>query len=387
MEVGVLVSTHPHVIVLGLGIAGSSIAAELAQRGFRVTGIEQFAPLHERGSSHGDTRIFRRVPHEGEVYVNMAAASLEGWRRWSRQANDELLVECGGIDAGPQESGTVKAAEELCRQYHQPCQIYDGGAFNDRYPYFHIPRDWRIVYQPSSGFVRPDATRVFLHEAARAAGATLLHGARVLRIDYPSDGVRVHISEGTISGDMLIVSAGSWLPTLCPELQVSLSVERRVLAWYQPQSPAALADGRLPIFVLDAGGGWYGMPTPDGQIKIGHDKHRRQGIDPENMPFTPDALDQEVLVPCIREYFRGFHTKPNAMKSCIYTLTQDHNFLIDWHPAHANTLIVSCCSGHGFKYAPAYGEIAADLLSGKERPELKAFGLNRGSAAATRFSD
>ena len=79
---------NPHVIVLGLGIAGSSIAATLAMRGFRVTGIEQFSPLHERGSSHGDTRIFRSVPHEGAVYVNMAAASYDGWNAWNRTVKE-----------------------------------------------------------------------------------------------------------------------------------------------------------------------------------------------------------------------------------------------------------------------------------------------------------
>src|ERR1700735_131265 len=100
---------EPRVIVLGLGVAGSSIAATLASRGFRVTGIEQFSALHERGSSHGDTRIFRRVPHEGEVYVEMAAMSYQGWQAWNRINREELFLECGGIDAGPESSAMVQA--------------------------------------------------------------------------------------------------------------------------------------------------------------------------------------------------------------------------------------------------------------------------------------
>src|SRR5271168_3836859 len=117
------------VVVLGLGIAGSSIVAMLARRGFQVTGIEQFSPLHERGSSHGDTRIFRRIPHEGDIYVKMAAASYDEWRRWSRLANESLFMECGGIDAGPAQSKLVNAAEELCAQYDQPFEALDGREF------------------------------------------------------------------------------------------------------------------------------------------------------------------------------------------------------------------------------------------------------------------
>src|ERR1700679_1019180 len=125
-------ATQQHVIVLGLGIAGSSIAATLAQRGYRVTAIEQFGPLHERGSSHGDTRIFRRVPHEGEAYVQMAGASFDGWREGNRLTGEELFVPCGGIDAGPEDSALVQAAEELCRQHEQPFTVFGGAAFSSR---------------------------------------------------------------------------------------------------------------------------------------------------------------------------------------------------------------------------------------------------------------
>src|SRR5216684_1682193 len=151
--------TQQHVIILGLGIAGSSIAATLASRGYRVTAIEQFSPLHERGSSHGDTRIFRPVPHEGPVYVAMAKASQPGWRAWNQAAGEDLYLECGGIDAGPEDSPMAQAAENLCRQYQQPFQLFTGSAFNRQYPHFNLPSNWQVVYQPGSGVVRPDATR------------------------------------------------------------------------------------------------------------------------------------------------------------------------------------------------------------------------------------
>ena len=375
-----------HVVVLGLGIAGSSIAATLAQRGFRVTAVEQFAPLHERGSSHGDTRIFRRVPHEGETYVQLASESIEGWRRWNGVLADPLFVECGGIDAGPDHSGLVHAAEVLCQQYEQPHQVMDGKTFNRRHPYFSLPADWRVVYQPSSGYVRPDATRTFLHAMARESGAVLLHGTTVVGIEASSSGVTVRTAQETITAELLIVAAGSWLPKLLPELQPGLLTERRVIAWFQPGSNGALTERRFPIFCLDADGGWYGMPTPDGTVKIGHDKHLRQQIDPDEEPLLPDAQDAARLSACVRDYFVDIEPQPIAMKPCIYTLSEDHHFVIDRHPSHANILIFSCCSGHGFKYAPVYGTIAADFLADRPRPELDIFGLKRRGAAVTRFA-
>ncbi len=371
--------------MLGLGIAGSSIAATLASRGFRVTGIEQFSPPHERGSSHGDTRIFRRVPHEGAVYVEMAAASYAGWRAWNRLAGEELFIECGGMDAGHESSAMVQSAEVLCRQYEQPSEVMSGKAFNRHYPSFQLPADWRVVYQPRSGVVRPDATRAFLHRVARDAGATLLHDTAVLEIEYLREGVRVRTADRTVTADFLVVAAGSWLPKLLPELAFPVTPERRVLAWFDAKSPQLLTDGRLPIFVLDADGGWYGMPTPNGQVKIGHDKHLRQPIDPEAMPIAANAEDGAFLSRCARQYLVGFHEQPTAMRPCIYTLSEDHHFLIDRHPARENVLIFSCCSGHGFKYAPVYGEIAADLIGGAARDDLASLRLRRSGNLATRF--
>jgi sarcosine oxidase len=197
--------------------------------------------------------------------------------------------------------------------------------------------------------------------------------------------VSVHVAGRTVTGDVLIVAVGSWLPKVMPDLPMIPTAERRVMAWYRPTTSENLLGMRFPIFVLDADGGWYGMPTPDGAVKIGHDKHLRQGIDPDQPPAAPNAADAERLAPCIRNYFTGISQTPSALKPCIYTLADDHHFIIDWHPRHSRVLIFSCCSGHGFKYAPEYGDIAADLVSGKPRPDLAPFSYNRTGAGVTRF--
>jgi sarcosine oxidase len=380
-------SRPPHVLVLGLGIAGSSIAATLAVNGIQVTAFEQFTPLHDRGSSHGDTRIYRRAPHEGAIYVEMATSSWEGWQEWSKMAGERLLIDCGGIDAGPEESAMVRGSAALCRDYGLPFEMLTGAAFNERYPHFNLPPKWSVVYQPRSGFVRPDATRTFLHKMARSAGASLLHEMRIIDIQLHSAGVTLRSEGESVSGDMMIVAAGSWLPRLLPELELPVVAERRVLAWFHSDRREPLSDGRLPIFCLDSDGGWYGMPTPEGTLKIGHDKHLGQQIDPDQPTIHPGDADAAKLAPCIERYFKGFAGRPSAMKACIYTLTPDHHFLIDRHPLHEGVILFSCCSGHGFKFAPAYGKIALDFVTGRPRPDLAAFGMRRGGSSTTRFSE
>ena len=377
----------PHVLVLGLGITGSSIAATLAESGVRVTAVEQFEPLHDRGSSHGDTRIFRRIPREGPAYVEMAMASWDGWQRWSQMAGESLLVDCGGIDAGPSGSGLVAASEKLGRFYGHPCQMLTGAAFNAKHPRFNLPPAWDVAFQARSGFVRPDATLAFLHKLARSHHARLLTNARVTDVRAGKCGVTIRTAHETIHGDILIVAAGSWLPKLLPNLHVSLTTERRVIAWFRPEANGVEDDRSLPIFCLDSEGGWYGMPTPDGTLKIGHDKHLDEKIDPDDPAAKPGPRDAEKLVPCIDRYFNGFIPRPAAMKACIYTLTPDRGFIIDRHPDHENMIVFSCCSGHGFKYAPAYGSIAVDLVRNRPRPDLGVFGLNRTGPPPVRFTD
>jgi sarcosine oxidase len=376
---------QPHVLVLGLGIAGSSIAATLAASGIRVTAFEQFSALHERGSSHGDTRIYRRVPHEGAVYVEMATTSWAGWQEWSKIAGERLLVECGGIDAGPEGSPIVRASEMLAREYGQVCEMMTGAALNQLYPHYNLPPKWEVAYQPGSGFVRPDATRTFLHKMAREAGARLLHDMRVIDIDAHSSGVTLRTEEESVSGDLLIVAAGSWLPRLLPELNIPLATERRVLAWFKPERSEPLSDGRLPIFLMDSDGGWYGMPTPEGLLKLGHDKHFEERINSDQPAIEPGEDDAAKLRPCVKRYFKGFAGKPAVMKTCIYTITPDHHFIIDRHPLHENVILFSCCSGHGFKYAPAYGTIALDLVAGKLREDLAVLKIKPSGNKITRY--
>ena len=161
----------------------------------------------------------------------------------------------------------LQDAERLCYANRQKCEMFTGAAFNRRYSHYNLPAKWSVAYQPSSGFVRPDATRTFLHRWAASFHARLLHNTPVIDIDARSTSVTVRTQHEAISGDFLIVAAGSWLPKVLPELNLSLSAERRVLAWFQPDQLEPLWDGSLPIFCLDSDGGWYRDADPGGHAE------------------------------------------------------------------------------------------------------------------------
>lgn len=251
------------IAVVGLGIAGLSVCAELARRGHCVEGFEQFALMHDRGSSHGDTRIFRLTPGEGDLYVRMAARSAEGWRDWEEIGGVRLIDWTGGLMAGPPGSAFVRSCIELATRYghaHELLSAAEAGAASGGRMRFLD--DWTICRQADCGVVLADAAREFLIRRARDLGAKLHE-------NVPIEAVRgdaVLIGGETRVFDFIIVAAGSWAPKLLPEFAPHLSVRRKVMAWLQDEMPNP---PRAPVICVDSEVGLFGMPAPGGLYKIG----------------------------------------------------------------------------------------------------------------------
>lgn len=343
--------------IVGLGIVGLSAAARLAELGHEVHGFEQFDLLHDRGSSHGDTRIFRRHPFEGEVYVDLAAKAYDGWHRWSAEAGEALFMETGGIHAALPESRYVANVQA----FNPHAQMMTAAEANKRWPIFNIPDDHAVVFDPQNGYLRPDATRVFLADKAQKVGAQL-HFNR--SVDLHGDG---QLNKEQF--DAIIITAGPWLSSLVPEMSSLLTVERRVMGWFKVEP--AVAPENLIAFRI--GEEFYGMPTPSGHVKLGMNKHFSEIVDLQAVADV-DQRDRDYIDQQSGRCMRNIATHAYQYKRCLYALTPDEDFIVDRHPDHERVFIISCCSGHGFKYGPAYGDLAADLLDGRIIPQ---FSLNR----------
>lgn len=361
------------VAVVGLGVAGLSICARLALSGHDVSGFEQFDLAHERGSSHGDTRIIRLTPGEGEVYQRLAKRAQPQWRTWEGLAGRPLIEWTGGVMAGPKGSPFMDTCLRLAPQ---GASTLRGDVLHAlTRGYLAMPREWEVLRQDDAGVIAAEATRAFLIRQAPRWGANLYANTRV---EATIEGATLKINGEAREFDAVIVAGGAWAARLMPEFAGRLEVKRRIVGWFSTPEPRM-----LPILCVDNDEGLYGMPAPRGLYKIG--LHALGGaVDDPNVVREPDETDADMLAEQIRMHFPKHDPNPVRMARCLYTVTPDEHFLIAQSSAHERVLLFSACSGHGFKYAPVFGEMAEEWLKGEASVELNAF-MRIGSNAVSRL--
>jgi sarcosine oxidase len=347
-------------------VAGLSICARLALAGHQVAGFEQFDLMHTLGSSHGDTRIMRLTPGEGMVYKRLAQRAQSLWRNWEGLAGQPLIEWTGGLMAGPQGSPFVKSCLDLM---HAPVAPLRGDAIHVlTRGAMAMPYEYDVVRQDDCGVIAADAVRAFLIRQAPRWGAKLHANTRIAA---PIDGATLTINGDKKSFDAVIIAGGAWARTLLPEFAGRLAVKRRVVGWFSTQTPRL-----LPVICVDNEAGLYGMPAPRGLYKIGLHAVGGGVDDPDNVR-EPDAADAEALSAQIRVHLPTHDPKPVRMARCLYTVTPDEDFLIAPSETHDRVLLFSACSGHGFKYAPAFGELAEEWLNERPSEELRSFALHQ----------
>ena len=374
------------VVILGVGGMGSAAAYHLAKRGLSVVAIDQFQPGHDRGSSHGLSRIIRLAYFEHPSYVPLLRRAFKLWRELEEESRERLLHVTGAIDAGPPGSRVVEGSLESCRVHDLPHELLTGRELHQRFPGYSLPDAYRAVFQPDGGFLEPErCIQAHVRLAARH-GATMRYGARVQDWKQDRDGVVVMLDHAEIRAKQLVVSAGAWTPKVVPSLAPLLQPERQVVGWFGVNEPTAFALGSFPVFVMTTPDGhFYGFPehgVPG--FKIGKYHHRAEAIDPDAMRRSPDPTDEAVLRDCVSTCFPGADGPLLRASTCIFTNTPDEHFIIDRLPGTPQALVVSACSGHGFKFCSVVGEIVADLVAdGSTKHDLSLFKLDRFKGTAT----
>ena len=367
-------------IVLGVGGMGSAAVYQLARRGKRVLGIEQFDVPHSLGSSHGISRIIRLAYYEHPSYVPLLRRAYELWRELEAGFDEQLLHVTGSIDAGPAESRCFAGSLESCRLHDLPHEVLDGRAVNRRFPGYRLPDDHQAVLQPDGGFLLSERCIVAHVVAAQALGAIVQARERVHGWEPRGDGVRVETDRGTYDAERLIVTAGAWAGTLVPGLHPVAVPERQVLGWFQPSSPALFMPDRFPVFNLEVDEGrYYGLPiavVPG--FKLGRYHHLEEATDADGADRDCHPRDEAVLRTFAEKYFPEGAGPTMALRACLFTNTPDEHFVIDAHPDHRQVILASPCSGHGFKFCSVVGEILADLaIAGETRHDIGLFRLDR----------
>lgn len=370
------------VIVVGLGAMGSAAAFHLARRGARVLGLDRFAPPHALGSSHGRSRIIREAYFEGPLYVPLVQRAYELWGELEAASGTAILRQTGGLMLGPPDGAVVAGALASARQHGLPFEELSAVEVTRRVPGFRPTVDMVGVWEPRAGYLVPErAIEAHLALAARH-GAELRTGESVLRWSAGGGTVEVTTERGTYAARRLVLAAGAWMRRLLrPELDLPLVVERVVQHWFRPACATTLyAPDRFPIFICEYAPGlaWYGFPDAGDGVKAALHHHGEHGAD-------PDALRRDVgpeEVAYVRALLRTFMPAADGPLAesavCMYTNTPDEHFVIDAHPAHPEVVIASPCSGHGFKFSSAIGELVAALATdGRTEFDLTPFRVSR----------
>jgi sarcosine oxidase len=368
------------VVVCGLGAMGSAALHQLARRRVRVLGIERFAPGHDRGSSHGATRIFRLGYFEHPSYVPLLRRAQTLWRELEAASGRSLLHVTGIAEIGRPDGVLVPGTLASAQQHGLRHEVLAAPELTRRFPAFRVPPDYVAVVQPDGGFVEVEPSLAAQITLATAAGAELRAGERVRAIEPGADVVRIVTERGTVAAKAAIIAAGPWIKSLLPALAAPLRVTREVTGWFEPADATLFAPGRFPVFIIESRHGMhYGVPPHgDAGVKAAKHHHRDQAVDPDGYDRTVSADDERLIRAALADHIPAADGRLLAAKTCLYTMTPDGDFLIDRLPGHPNVIVASPCSGHGFKFAPVIGEILADLATGgTTRHDISRFALAR----------
>jgi sarcosine oxidase len=387
----------PDALVIGLGAMGSATAYQLAKRGAKVVGVDRFAPPHAHGSTHGETRITREAIGEGAQFVPLAMRSHKLWREIEGETGETLLTTCGGLviaRTGQQSwmheqrdffGNTVRAAQTFGIAHER----LSANEIAARFPQFALQGDECGYFEPGAGYLAPEAcVRAQLSLAARH-GAELHTGETVQTVTHANGQTTVETDRARYRSGVTIVCAGPWMPQLLPRMAASLAVRRQVLYWFErvPTDTAIASSREKPIFIWHWGDGaddvFYGFPEIDngGAIKVATEQCETS--------TTPETVNREVTKDEIAAMharhvagrLRGVSARCAKAVTCLYTSTQGANFIIDRLPDAPDTIVVSACSGHGFKHSAAIGEAVATMAMTDDVYEvpdvLKPFALRR----------
>ena len=358
------------VVVVGAGVAGSAAAWRLAERGAEVVLVDRFGAGHDRGASHGSSRILRHA-YTNLHYVRLAGQALRGWQTLQGLAGEQLLELTGAVDHG--DPAALQPLVDALGSAALTAEVLDPEQASKRWPGLRF--DTRVVWHPAAGRVHADRAVAALQTAAAVGGAQVQRERRVLGIDTDGDGARVRTDSGVLEADQVVVAAGAWTSAL---VQPHLGYPPIRTTQEQPAHFARLLgaqDRDWPSFIHHPGAGYdgpgiYGLNSSEG-VKVGE-----HGTGPEVDPDARVAVDPALfdrLTDYVRHWIPGVDARSGVPISCLYSTTPDHDFVID---RVGRVTVAGGFSGHGFKFGPALGDLVAALVL-DEQPANPLFALDR----------
>jgi sarcosine oxidase len=356
---------------------GSAALYHLARRGKRVLGLERFDVLHDRGSSHGLTRIIRLAYFEHPGYVPLLRRAYELWRALEDEAGEQLLHVTGIVEGG---EGVLEGVLHSCAEHDIAHEVLTGREVTARFPAYRLPETMEVAYQEDGGFVLPERTIVAHVSGALARGAVVRARERVVDWSETQNGMRLRTDRGEVEAERVVFTAGAWSQDVARLPTGTVRAVRQALAWFQPSRPELFTPERMPVFNLRLDGEhFYGFPAfgiPG--VKLGFYDTAAESGDPDTISRTPTPADETPLRAFAERYLPAAAGSTLALKTCLYEPSPDGHFVVDAHPEARHAVVGAGFSFHGYKFCSVIGEILADLaIDGRTDHDIGLFRLSR----------
>lgn len=354
------------VIVIGVGSMGSATCYQIAKRGYKVLGLEQFGTIpHELGSHGGQSRIIRKAYFGDPDYVPLLNRAYENWGQLEKTTGEQVYFKTGLLYLGPPEHEVIKGIKKAAA-LHQ-IEVSEKKSFN----HFISGANDELLWEPDAGFLLPEkAISLFVQEAIKRS-AVIKVGEKVIEWKRENRRIKVITDKENYNCDKLIITAGPWAGKMISSISTLLKVTRQIIIWVQPEKPTNFFPDKFPCWVIasdNVRGVYYGFPYLDGK-KFSGPAGLKFALHCPDKQTDPDDVNREIskeeilsVTNDLKKYLPVAASKVVAAKTCLYTNSPDENFIIDHLPEYDKDVTVACgFSGHGFKFVSAIGEALADL--------------------------
>ena len=372
------------VIVLGVGGVGAAACYHLARRGLRVIGLDRFPPGHDRGSSHGATRIIRLAYFEHPDYVPLLRRAYDLWEELSNATGERLYHETGLLEVGPEDGDVIRGILRSAAEHTLAIDRLSESDLAEQFPGYRLSEGPVALFERRAGYLRVEECTRAHARLAEQAGARLEIGPTVLGWRATPGAVEVTTSAGVFSAARLVITAGAWASGFLQDLGVRFEVVRKSLYWYATETNAYHEERGGPCFFFETPAGeFYGFPQRDAEgVKVAEHTGGIPVADPLVVDRTEHPGETAKVEAFLGEHLPGVSGRRTRYATCLYTLSPDRHFVVDRHPEHSHVAFAAGLSGHGYKFASVLGELLADLGPGSS-PALPIGFLSAGRFRAT----
>jgi sarcosine oxidase len=342
---------------------GAAVSYNLAKRGLRVLTLERFGVNHKLGSSHGRTRIIRMAYFEDPRYVPLLRRAYDSWGDIESRSGKKLLQITGGLMIGKEGGQLLSGVLKSARAHGLRHEVLSGPEAERRFDAFTIGSGYSAVFEQSAGILFAEECVRALVGLGSEAGCEFRFSEQLKGWKGGAEGVEVETTSGTQIADRLVFCAGAWNGQLLGGV-VPLQCERQVPLWFSSQGASTFAPPRMPVFILEEEKEvlYYGIPDVGHGVKVAR-THGGEVCEPDKVRREVANEDITPVREFVRRRLKGLDGPPIASTTCLYSNTPDMNFAVGLLPGNSRVVVMSACSGHGFKFASVLGEVAADLAT------------------------